>query len=155
MPICANVGFISWHEVNSSQHFFLKFSTSKSVSFFRSLQTHKKANFKTFLHGNEGDGIVEIGKLLDVCRERWKGEQFDMGAEAESKTTHTFCRSKSVLNWNIGFPKSMNFPLPLSTLLLFPTELALQWEIFLIPSIAVEAKKSVQHWMEINLFLPF
>ena len=40
-----------------------------------------------------------------------KGEWLDMKAEAQSKTTHTFCRSISVLNWNIGFPKSMNFPL--------------------------------------------
>lgn len=40
--------------------------------------------------GRQAMEIVEIGKLLDVCKEGWKGEQFDMEAEAESKTTHTF-----------------------------------------------------------------
>lgn len=80
--------------MNTFQHFnsfllFLQISTSKSVSYFRLLNVENRES-EVFCNHFKAMEIVEIGKLLDVCRGGWKGEQFDMKAEAESKTTPHF-----------------------------------------------------------------
>lgn len=67
-------------------HSSCKFPTSKSVSYFRPLHIKNEALCNDF----KAMEIVEIGKLLDVCRGGWTGEQFDMESEAESKTTPHF-----------------------------------------------------------------